>query len=124
MESVEAKPELPPPDDRGSSDEETVDGDHEDGDVREDGRIADLLEEARAASPTPAPDGNGAVANRYRELLQEQAETASEDGSVDALPRRAGSPVDSMLSVPDDSPSVQVRAALPSASAACVAPAD
>ncbi|KXJ91308.1 golgi complex component [Microdochium bolleyi] len=31
---------------------------------------------------------------------------ASESGSADGLPRRAGSPIDSLLSVPDDSPSI------------------
>jgi hypothetical protein len=37
-------------------------------------------------------------------------ELSSVDGaSIDAIPRRAGSPIDSVMSGPDDSPSVQVR---------------
>jgi hypothetical protein len=42
--------------------------------------------------------------------LNEAEELSSIDGaSVDALPRRAGSPIDSLMSGPDDSPSVQVN---------------
>lgn len=42
--------------------------------------------------------------------LDDAEELSSIDGaSVDALPRRAGSPIDSLMSGPDDSPSVQVR---------------
>lgn len=54
---------------------------------------------------------NGAVSNRYRQILREQADDVSEEGSVDAAPRRVGSPIDSLLSVPDDSPSVQASEA-------------
>jgi vacuolar protein sorting-associated protein 8 len=68
------------------------------------GRIAELLQEEREGASTPPQLGNGV--NRYKAIRQ--IETHSEDGSLDALPRRADSPVDSMLSVPDDSPSVQV----------------
>lgn len=53
------------------------------------------------------PTGNGVVANRYRQLLRNR-DDVSEAGSSEGLPRRAGSPIDSLLSIPDDSPSVQV----------------
>jgi len=68
------------------------------------GGIAELLQEERDAAPTPQQLGNGI--NHYKAVLQ--ADDASEDGSLDAAPRRTGSPIDSLLSVPDDSPSVQV----------------
>lgn len=94
------EPELSPHGDQSSSDEETVRGD--DG-----GHVADILEEERQAAGTPV--GNGTLAHRYRDIIRANAETdtASDNGSVDAAPRRAGSPIDSLLSVPDDSPSVQ-----------------
>lgn len=44
------------------------------------------------------------------DALHEAEELSSIDGaSVDALPRRAGSPIDSLMSGPDDSPSIQVQ---------------
>jgi hypothetical protein len=68
------------------------------------GRIAELLQEERGAAPTPQPLGNGI--NRYK--AAQQIDDGSEDGSVENLPRRKGSPIDSLLSIPDDSPSLQV----------------
>lgn len=69
--------------------------------------ISDLLEEERQQDSTLPAEGNG-LAHRYKELAAEdQLEAVSDNGSVDALPRRAGSPVDSMVSIPDRSPSVQ-----------------
>lgn len=63
------------------------------------------LEEGHAI---PAPIGNGSLPNRYRQILQDQRDQISEDGSsVDNAPRRAGSPMDSNLSVPDDAASAQ-----------------
>lgn len=75
----------------------TTEGDH----------LADIVEEARQDVSTPDIGGNGVV-NRYREILHEEQEAPSDNGSTDALPRRAGSPVDSMLSGPDDTPSIPV----------------
>ncbi|KAK0735040.1 Golgi CORVET complex core vacuolar protein 8-domain-containing protein [Lasiosphaeria miniovina] len=85
-----------------SSDEDTVKGD------RDEDHIADMLDEG-SPSPTDsvALTGAEAVAISYRELVEASREAASEDGSTDAIPRRAGSPIDSLLSIPDDSPSVQ-----------------
>ena len=68
------------------------------------GSIAELLQEERDAAPTPQQLGNGI--NRYK--ATQLADDTSEDGSQEVTPRRAGSPIDSLLSVPDDSPSVQV----------------
>lgn len=73
------------------------------------GQIAKLLEEERGSAPTPQPLGNGD--NRYK--VAEQLDEESDNGSVDALPRRAGSPVDSLLSMQDDTPSIQVIIYLP-----------
>ncbi|WYZ44317.1 hypothetical protein EsH8_VII_000753 [Colletotrichum jinshuiense] len=84
-----------------SSDNETVKAERE-----EDGIVGLLDDDAQASGTSPAIE-NGAVSNRYREILRGQADDASEEGSVDAVPRRAGSPIDSLMSVPDDSPSVQ-----------------
>ena len=101
------EPELRRPDDEperdSSSDEETVKGD------QDDDHIANLLDDEHPAPNTPVPHaGPSTIAHRYRELLEAEHETASEDGSTDALPRLAVSPMGSMLSVPDDSPSAQV----------------
>jgi hypothetical protein len=69
------------------------------------GRIAELLQEAREGASTPPQQlGNGT--SRYK--AAHQVESASEDGSLEAPPKRTGSPIDSILSIPDDSPSVQV----------------
>lgn len=59
---------------------------------------------------TTLPLGNSSVPNRYREILREQRDQFSEDGSsVDNAPRRADSPMGSALSIPDDAASIQVR---------------
>lgn len=69
------------------------------------GRIAELLQEERDEDiSTPQKLGDGT--NRYKQV--HDIENASEDGSVGAPPRRFDSPLDSILSIPDDSPSVQV----------------
>ncbi|PBP21004.1 vacuolar assembly/sorting protein VPS8 [Diplocarpon rosae] len=68
------------------------------------GRIVKLLEEARDAAPTSEQLGNGT--NRYK-VARQVDNTAAEDESLDTPPLRAGSPIESLLSVPDDSPSVQ-----------------
>ena len=69
------------------------------------GRIVELLREEQEDAPTP-PQKLGNGTNRYR--ATEPVESASEDGSMDTVPRRAASPIESLLSIPDDSPSVQV----------------
>ncbi len=102
---MDQDPTIPPAGDPDSSDEETVRGD------RDEDHIAEILEQERQSSATPVPIGNGSVADRYRDLLAARPDNTSEDGSVDGLPRRAGSPVDSLLSAPGGSPSAQVRAA-------------
>lgn len=67
------------------------------------GRIAELLQEERDEGISSQKLGNGL--NRYKQV---DIENMSEDGSVGAPPRRINSPIDSILSIPDDSPSVQV----------------
>jgi hypothetical protein len=97
------EPELSRTDDQDSSDDDTVKGE------QQADHIAEILEEELRAPSTPTPLGNGSIAHRYREIIQEnEADAVSENGSTDAIPRRAGSPSDSMLSIPDDTPSVQV----------------
>ncbi|QSZ29312.1 hypothetical protein DSL72_003825 [Monilinia vaccinii-corymbosi] len=66
-------------------------------------RIAELLqEETDEGISTPRKLGNGT--NRYKQV--QGAENISEDESVGA-PRRINSPIDSILSIPDDPPSAQ-----------------
>lgn len=72
-----------------------------------DHHISDLLEEELRQTSEEPPESNG-LGNRYKAILQEEADAVSENGSADALPRRTGSPLDSTVSIPDDSPSVQV----------------
>lgn len=68
------------------------------------GRIAELLKEERQNIGTPEPLGNGA--NRYKRALE--IDDVSDEEYQDAVPGRSDSPVDSMLSIPDDTPSIQV----------------
>lgn len=71
--------------------------------------ISELLElERQQSSEQQAGDTDTGVVNRYKQLAHGETDAASDNGSADALPRRAGSPVDSSLSIPDDTPSVQV----------------
>jgi vacuolar protein sorting-associated protein 8 len=86
-----------------SSDEETIRGDVEGG------HIAGVLEDEMHDDAINAPPIQVSVHNRYRDLLREQASGSDDGSSMDGLPRRAGSPIDSLLSGPEDSPSVQVR---------------
>jgi len=102
------EPELPRADDASSisssSDVETVKGE------RDEDHIADVLEEEEPCTEQAAhPASPSSIAHRYGELLEAEHDAPSEDGSTDALPRLATSPIGSMLSVPDDTPSVQVR---------------
>lgn len=94
--------DLPPAEDPASSDEETIKGD------QDQDHIAEILEEERQEDDAAPFSNIGIVVNRYRELLREQEDDASDSGSAEGLPRRVGSPIDSLLSVPDDTPSVQV----------------
>ena len=84
---------------------EEVIGNHEtSAEPPEGGRIIELLEEERTGALTPIT--NGFSGKDYRTF--QAPDEASEDGSVDHAPRRVESPSGSVLSNPDDSPSVQV----------------
>lgn len=83
-----------------------------DADVMDDGSLDDS--DGLDRHPTPVPIGNGSVGNRYREIMQQQHQDSSDvsslgGSSLHGLPKRAGSPIDSVLSGPDDTPSIQVR---------------
>ena len=96
--------DLPPDADAVSSDEETIKGDDQ-------GHIAEVLEEELQDDASIPPRVQSSVAaSRYRQLLRDQADVSDEGSSMDGLPRRAASPINSLLSIPDDSPSVQVGA--------------
>lgn len=69
-------------------------------------RIADMLEEEIAASAAPAHIGNGVHGEGYGNT--DEAGSDFGDVSPAHTPIRNGSPADSMLSIPDDTPSVQV----------------
>ncbi|OTA91141.1 hypothetical protein M434DRAFT_397398 [Hypoxylon sp. CO27-5] len=90
--------DLSPEGDAASSDEETIKPE------REHEEVSDLVEE-RTSVIFDQPTENGPIANRYRQLLRDR-DDVSEEGSAEGLPRRAGSPMDSLLSAPDDSPSL------------------
>ena len=70
-------------------------------------RIIQLLQEERDGGGPPTPQQIGSRTNRYQ--VAQQAEDGSEDGTPEVLPRRPGSPPESIMSNPDDTPSVQVR---------------
>ncbi|KAI1761655.1 Golgi CORVET complex core vacuolar protein 8-domain-containing protein [Hypoxylon sp. FL1150] len=92
--------DLSPDGDAASSDEETIKGD------RDQDHIAEIVQEERQEIAASKAHENGVLVNRYRQLLHDR-DDVSEEGSNDGLPRRVGSPLDSLLSVPDDSPSIQ-----------------
>ncbi|KAI0533810.1 vacuolar assembly/sorting protein VPS8 [Xylaria digitata] len=96
--------DLPPDGDAASSDEETIRGDDLD-----QGHIAEALEEElrEDVSNSPPVQQGSVAASRYRQLLRDQADVSDEGSSMDDLPRRAASPINSLLSGPDDSPSIQ-----------------
>ncbi|AEO70520.1 uncharacterized protein THITE_2122100 [Thermothielavioides terrestris NRRL 8126] len=98
------EPELARADDdqsSSSSDEATVKGDHDED------HIPTVPEAEQRPAESPAPHaGPSTIAHRYRELLEASHDAASEDGSADATPRLAASPMGSVLSVPDDTPSL------------------
>lgn len=82
-----------------------------DGDtIKPEDDVADILEDDGQSPVTQEPPiGVSSVKSRYRELAEAaQQETISDDGSTDTFPRRAASPIDSNVSIPDDSPSAQV----------------
>jgi hypothetical protein len=85
---------------------EEVIGNHEtSAEPQERDRIVELLEEERTGAITPI--ANGFSGKDYRTF--QEPDEVSENGSVDPTPRRVESPSGSVLSNPDDSPSVQVQ---------------
>lgn len=70
------------------------------------GRISDMLEEEIAASAAPAHTENGVRSEGYGNT--DEAGSDFGDVSPAHTPIRNGSPADSMMSIPDDTPSVQV----------------
>ncbi|GAW25880.1 putative vacuolar assembly sorting protein VPS8 [Rosellinia necatrix] len=101
--------DLPADGDAASSDEETIKGDDLDqGHIAEAGEEGEEEEELHDEDASDPPPARGSVAaSRYQQLLKDQADVSDGGSSMDGLPRRAGSPINSLLSVPDDSPSVQ-----------------
>ena len=86
-------------DERGSSDDESVNSALNGDDVP-------YLDSAEA--PVELQDAS-ARRRQGQEVREEGSEMGSIDaGSVDALPRRVESPIDSVMSGPDDTPSIQV----------------
>lgn len=80
--------------------------------------VAQLVEEEMQDHHTPVEIGNGSVANRYRQILHETHQDGSDmsslgGSSLQGLPKRAGSPIDSVMSGPDDTPSIQVLPSSP-----------
>ncbi|RYP82366.1 hypothetical protein DL769_001691 [Monosporascus sp. CRB-8-3] len=100
--------ELSPDGDRPSSasGQEMVEPEREPEQELEQRNIAEILEEERQEEAESAPPANNPLSNRYRQLLRD-TDDVSEEGASEGLPRRVGSPIGSLQSVPDDSPSVQ-----------------
>jgi hypothetical protein len=67
-------------------------------------RNMELLEEEKAFTSTRIK--NGVWGRGYRNI--QRADEASEDGSSDQILRGIGSPAESVLSIPDDTPPVHV----------------
>ncbi|KAK4672837.1 Vacuolar protein sorting-associated protein 8 [Podospora pseudopauciseta] len=107
-------PELAPEADdhrlgSSSSDEETIRGERDE-DYVADAAILEEEEENRPADvpiPTVEVDTSASIPNHYRGIVGASQEATSEDGSTDAIPRLAASPMGSNLSIPDDTPSAQ-----------------
>src|SRR5438309_2161044 len=106
-----------PPGEDGVGDEPAqLDSVHENG--RSDGsldgtakreHIVELLEEEKAGASTPLE--NGFRGQGYSNV--QEPDQASEDGSLEIPSRRVESPSRSVLSTPDDTPSVQVNVQQP-----------
>ena len=97
--------------DQASSDEETLTRAQDEG-----GDLVAQLGGDKPIDATAGVEGTGtAISHRYREIMQEQQDDddagldSADAASVDAIPRRPASPMDSVLSGPDDTPSVQVH---------------
>lgn len=70
------------------------------------GRISDMLEEEIAASAAPAHTRNGVHGEEHGNT--DEAGSDFGDVSPAHTPVRNGSPAESMMSIPDDTPSIQV----------------
>lgn len=70
-------------------------------------RIIQLLQEERDRGGPSTPQQIDNRTNQYQ--VVQQAEDGSENGASEVLPRQPGSPPESIMSNPDDTPSVQVR---------------
>ena len=68
-------------------------------------RILEILQEEKDAAPA-TPQQLGDDNNPYRAAAQK--EDGVEDSSAEATPRRPGSPIGSLLSIPDDAASMHV----------------
>lgn len=107
---VMAEPEDPPPGADGPMEGLQDVDNHIDSDVPEldaqrdhDSDVPEVSTKTETVVPLSMP------LRSRQELVEEGSELGSVDASsIDALPRRVDSPIDSMLSGPDDSPSVQV----------------
>ncbi|OBT54054.1 hypothetical protein VE04_04881 [Pseudogymnoascus sp. 24MN13] len=87
------------PGDRGDEEWEEQ---HSDGG---EGRISNILEEEIAASAARRRTGNGVHGDGYEHM--DEAGSDFGDLSPAHTPIRNGSPADSMMSIPDDTPSIQ-----------------
>jgi len=68
-------------------------------------RIVELLQEEGVAS-SASPQQLGSNSSPYKAAAQREVE--DERRPVEAIPNRSGSPVGSLLSIPDDTPSIHV----------------
>lgn len=108
MNNMTDPQDQPSPDGHAASDNDTL---RQPGD--QDAIDITIDEDTAPPIGTPDPISQGQVSRRYREILRDRVDDGSEESSIDAAPKRAGSPIDSLLSVPDDTPSVQVGSPKP-----------
>ncbi|PKS08246.1 hypothetical protein jhhlp_005189 [Lomentospora prolificans] len=93
-----------PAEDDSSNDRDTIRGE------TDTGAVDTLFAGDEPSTPVAlVPTRDGSAIDRYCQILQDRIDQQSDDGSIDDVPRRVGSPMGSVLSVPDDI-SVQVGA--------------
>ncbi|KAI9744541.1 MAG: Vacuolar protein sorting-associated protein 8 [Claussenomyces sp. TS43310] len=89
------------------SEEVSEDRRHDDeaSETLEEQRMLEILEEERAGITTPTSMENGGLGKGYRNIQQDDHVSDLEDNQH--MPRRKGSPAESVDSIPDDTPSIQ-----------------
>ncbi|ROT42258.1 hypothetical protein SODALDRAFT_374612 [Sodiomyces alkalinus F11] len=94
-------------DDQAHNDQDDVLEGDRNHDRTEAGFLGDEDQGAQEMANFSGPIENGTISKRYGEIIHDQVEENSDSGSQGAVAQRSGSPIESLLSVPDDTPSIQ-----------------